>query len=97
MAWSRGLVAGARINLASIPEEYDLRLEALKFDPVEMQRLYDFGFNQMMEGKAWRTQEPPKNLDELEYLLNLYEMLSPIDPPEGTRGDIGQLPTTDID
>ena len=49
-----------------------------QFDPVEMRKLYDFGFNQMMENWAWHTQQAPMNLEELENLLNLYDLLPPL-------------------
>jgi len=43
-----------------------------------MRKLYDFGFNQMMENWAWHTQQAPMNLEELENLLNLYDLLPPL-------------------
>lgn len=84
--WSAGLIHGAGIRLAFIPQTYNLSgLDILEFDPEEMRRLYDFGHEQAVNGNAWLVRDPTDNLDELEDMIDIYEMLEPMAP--GTVGE----------
>ena len=87
VAWSQGLAHGANVYLAAIPEEYDLQMEALDFDPAGMKKLYDFGYRQMMQNEAWHAQKAPESLEEMKALLNIYYQFVPIDPDIEHRDD----------
>ena len=84
--WSAGLVYGASISLAFIPQDYDLsKLDVLEFDRSEMDRLFRFGQKQAIADQAWITRKSIENMDELEEMLDIYEMLEPSTP--GTDGE----------
>jgi predicted acylesterase/phospholipase RssA len=84
--WSTGLVNGASISLAFIPKDYDLsNLGILEFNQVEMNRLYQHGFEQAVDSQAWITRQSIENLEELQESLDIYEMLEPTTP--GTDGE----------
>jgi hypothetical protein len=84
--WSSGLVNGASISLAFIPQAYDLsELEMLEFDSDEMNRLYQFGFDQSVKGTSWLTQESVGDIEDLQDLIDIYDILEPIAP--GTGGE----------
>jgi hypothetical protein len=84
--WSSGLVRGASISLAFIPQAYDLsKLDILDFDSDEMNRLYQFGFDQSAKGTSWITQKSVDDLDEIQDLMDIYDILEPTAP--GTGGE----------
>ena len=76
--WSAGLVHGASISLAFIPQHYDLtNLDILEFNSKEMNRLFKFGYEQSVSDTAWITRTSINNLDELQELLDIYDMIEP--------------------
>jgi hypothetical protein len=90
--WSSGLVHGASISLAFIPQAYDLsKLDILEFDPVEMNRLFQFGYEQSVSDSAWVTQHPVESLDELQDLLNIYDIIEPSTPGTGGEEELKDL------
>jgi predicted acylesterase/phospholipase RssA len=92
--WSAGLVFGASIHLTFIPKSYDLSvLPILEFDANEMQRLYQFGFDQSVSGKAWLVQEPADDVDELQEMIDIYDMLEPMVPGSDGEEDLMDLST----
>jgi predicted acylesterase/phospholipase RssA len=92
--WSAGLVHGASIHLTFIPKSYDLSvLPILEFDANEMQRLYQFGFDQSVSGKAWLVQEPADDVDELQEMIDIYDMLEPMVPGSDGEEDLMDLST----
>lgn len=79
--WSAGLVHGASISLTYIPQDYDLTmLDVLQFNPEEMDRLFQFGYGQSVSDAAWVVRKSVENLDELQEMLDIYDMLEPTTP-----------------
>jgi hypothetical protein len=66
---------GADFNIAFIPPEFDLSDNSLLFDNVEMEKLYQLGYQGAKEGKAWGTQKAPATVEELARLVNPRETL----------------------
>jgi predicted patatin/cPLA2 family phospholipase len=90
--WSSGLVNGASISLAFIPQAYDLsKLDILEFDRDEMNRLFQFGYQQSVGGSAWMTQQPVEDLNDLEELLDIYEIIEPTTPGTGGEEELKSL------
>ena len=56
--------AGARFNIAYVPDDGPEVADPLKFDPLEMSKLYEIGQALGRSGRAWKS-EPPR-LEELE-------------------------------
>ncbi len=80
VVWASGLANGATVNLAFIPEDYDLSMGALDFDQEKMNQLFQFGRQQSIQHIAWIKREPPKDLLEFRQLINFYDHLNPINP-----------------
>ena len=57
-------LAGASFNIAYIPDDGPEAADPLKFDPMEMRKMYEIGQALGRSGKAWHS-EPPR-LEELE-------------------------------
>ena len=92
--WSSGLVQGISIHLAFIPESYNLSsLPMLEFDASEMHRLYEFGFDQSVNGQAWLLREPTDDLDELQEMIDIYDILEPVVPGSGGEEDLLDVST----
>jgi len=53
-------VEGLTFSYASIPETFEFR-GTEEFDPVEMKRLFDAGFEEAVAGRAWKS-EPPADM-----------------------------------
>lgn len=51
-------LGGMNYHLASIPEDFKLDADPMKFDRAEMRRLYDAGFAATTDGRAWRDTPP---------------------------------------
>jgi hypothetical protein len=51
-------LGGMHFHLSSIPQDYKFGHESMSFDPAEMKRLYDVGFNLICSNKAWRFDAP---------------------------------------
>lgn len=52
------LLGGMKYNLASIPEDFQVGTESMKFDRDTMRRLYESGYAAATGGKAWRDTPP---------------------------------------
>jgi hypothetical protein len=49
--------AGSGFHFVSIPEDY-VSVAQEAFDPVDMRRLFDIGYEIAMSGKPWKTAPP---------------------------------------
>ena len=84
--WSAGLVHGASISLSFIQQDYDLsNLDILQFDSAEMNRLFRYGHDLSVGGRAWITRESVDNMEDLQEMLDIYDMMEPSTP--GTEGE----------
>jgi hypothetical protein len=68
--WVQALISGTDFYLSYIPPEYDLFENSLDFDRADMNRLFMFGYNQALQGKAWWHQPAVTDQEELIRLLN---------------------------
>ena len=92
--WTMSLANNATINLATIPEDYEMSLQALDFDREKMTRLYQFGYEQAINGKAWLARPPPIDLEDFRRTLQLYGRMNPINPShDAGAGEIGLEPS----
>jgi hypothetical protein len=55
--WSMTQNAGSGFHFVSIPEDY-VSVAQEAFDPVDMRRLFDIGYEIAMSGKPWKTAPP---------------------------------------
>ena len=95
--WISGLTLGATVHTAHIPKELDISANLLDFNRQQMNDLYHYGYQQSLDGTAWRVQRPPKSLEELEQLLEFYTTMDPLnpsshetEPASSDPGDSGQ-------
>lgn len=68
--WVQALISGTDFYLSYIPPEYELFENSLDFDRTNMHRLFTFGYNQALQGKAWWHQPAVTDQEALIQLLN---------------------------
>ncbi len=65
--WVDAVISGINFHLARIPDNVELSENPVNFDPEEMQRLFDVGYEKALNGTAWETQpvvtDPQEALD----------------------------------
>ena len=78
--WASGLVHGATVYLAFIPEDQEQLPPALDFDTEKMRRLFQLGYKKAITHSAWLERKPPKDLKEYRQSLEFYENINPLNP-----------------
>jgi predicted acylesterase/phospholipase RssA len=63
--WVRGLIHKMDIHITDIPPEYKDLQSDMEFNPDDMKRLFEFGYNRSVNGQAWWTQAAVENYQEL--------------------------------
>jgi hypothetical protein len=63
--WVRGLIHKMDIHITDIPPEYKDLQSDMEFNPDDMKRLFEFGYNRSVNGQAWWTQPAVENYQEL--------------------------------
>ena len=63
--WVQAMVHGADFHLSFVPPDYEFTSGSLTFDPEEQAELFDFGYQQALDGTAWATQPAPTSDEEL--------------------------------
>ena len=58
------ILTGMNYYLAAVPADFDVGGSSVKFDPVEMTRLFEEGRREILTGTAWRRH--PQSLDKSE-------------------------------
>ena len=82
----QALVYGINFHLAYIPREFQPLGDSVDFNPEDMARLFDFGYNQSITDEVWRTQGAVDDFDELIRTIDPMEALQqfearpPFDP-----------------
>ena len=82
----QALVYGINFHLAYIPSEFQPLGDSVDFNPEDMARLFDFGYNQSITDEVWRTQGAVDDFDELirsidpMEALQQFEARPPFDP-----------------
>ena len=75
--WVLSMVHGADFHLSFVPPDYELTSGSLTFDPEEQSALFEFGYQQALDGTAWFTQRAPTSTEEL--IQNIVEPASSFD------------------
>lgn len=75
--WVRALIHKMDIHVTDIPPEYKDLQSDMEFNPDDMKRLFEFGYNRSVNGEAWWTQPAVENYQEL------IEKISPWEAIEG--------------
>jgi hypothetical protein len=52
-----------------IPSDYQFTSGSLNFDPVEQTALFELGYQQAIDGRAWATQRAPSSSEEMLRLI----------------------------
>jgi predicted acylesterase/phospholipase RssA len=63
--WVRGLTHRAAIHITDIAPEYKNLQKDIDFNPDDMKRLFDYGYNRSVKGEAWWTQPAVNDYQEL--------------------------------
>ena len=74
--WILAMAYGADFNVTYIPPEYVLNSGTLDFVPEDQAALFDYGYQQAVDGTAWATQRSPDTTDEfIELLIHATEQM----------------------
>ena len=63
--WVQAMVHGADFHLSFVPPDYEFTSGSLTFDPEEQAELFDFGYQQALDGTAWATQPAPTSDEDM--------------------------------
>ena len=67
--WVLAMVHGADFHVSFVPPDFEFTSGSLSFDPAEQTALFDRGYQQALEGRAWATQYAPASTEELIELI----------------------------
>ncbi len=67
--WVLSMAHGADFNMCFIPSDYQFTSGSLNFDPVEQTALFELGYQQAIDGRAWATQRAPSSSEEMIRLI----------------------------
>jgi hypothetical protein len=59
------LIHRAAIHITDIPPEYKDLQKDIEFNPDDMKRLFDYGYNRSVKGEVWWTQPAVDDYQEL--------------------------------
>jgi len=84
--WVRGLIHKMAFNLTDIPPDYRDLQRDMEFNPDDMKRLFDYGYNRSVKGEAWWTQPEVDNYHELIRKINPWNAIGEMEArPEYRR------------
>ena len=84
--WVRGLIQKMDLNLTNIPPDYQNLQRDMEFNPDDMKRLFDYGYNRSLKGEAWWTQPAVDDYQELIRKLNPWNAIGEMEArPEFRR------------
>ncbi len=63
--WVQAMMDGSDFHLSFIPEDFEFSTHALEFKPEESIELFELGYRQSIEGRAWATQLAPRTREEM--------------------------------
>ena len=73
--WVRGLIPQMDIHLTDIPPGYKDLQNDMEFNPDDMKRLFEFGYNRSVNCQARWTQPAVENYQELIKKINPAEVI----------------------
>ena len=63
------------IHITDIPPEYKNLQKDMEFDRDDMKRLFDYGYNRSLKGKAWWTQPEVDDYREIIRKINPWNVI----------------------
>jgi hypothetical protein len=74
--WVLAMAHDTDFHVAFIPPDYQLASGSLEFNPSDETALFEFGYQQAIDGTAWATQKAPDTTDEfISLLINTIETM----------------------
>jgi predicted patatin/cPLA2 family phospholipase len=74
--WVLAMAHGADFHVTFIPSDYELASSSLEFNPLDETALFEYGYQQAIDGTAWATQKAPDTTDEfIDLLINSIETM----------------------
>ena len=77
--WVGGLTHGLAIHITDIAPEYENLQEDMEFNRDDMKRLFDYGYNRSINGKAWWTQPAVNDYQEIIRKINPWNVIGEIE------------------
>jgi len=77
--WVRGLTHRAAIHITDIAPEYKDLQKDIDFNPDDMKRLFDYGYNRSVKGEAWWTQPAVNDYQELIRKIDPWDVIGEIE------------------
>lgn len=75
------ILTGMNYNLAAVSKDFPTLSTSVKFDPVEMSKLFEEGRRQILSGSAW--QKHPQGMEKSEDIRARTGLQLTVPPPEG--------------
>ncbi|MCZ2344508.1 MAG: patatin-like phospholipase family protein [Bacteroidales bacterium] len=77
------ILTGMNYHLAAVPQEFATITSSVKFDPIEMTKLFEEGRRQIHNGTAWRKH--PQGLEKSEDIRARTGLHLTVPPPDGCK------------
>jgi hypothetical protein len=73
------------IHITDIPPEYEDLQSDIEFNPDDMKRLFEYGYNRSVNGQVWWTQPAVENYQELIERVDPAEAIEEMEARPGLR------------
>ena len=83
--WVQGLIRKMDIHITDIPPEYEDLQSDIEFNPNDMKRLFEYGYNRSVKGQVWWTQPAVENYQELIERVDPAEAIEEMEARPGLR------------
>jgi len=83
--WVQGLIRKMDIHITDIPPEYEDLQSDIEFNPNDMKRLFEYGYNRSVNGQVWWTQPAVENYQELIERVDPAEAIEEMEARPGLR------------
>ena len=77
--WVGGLTRKLAIHITDIPPEYKNLQKDMEFNPDDMKRLFDYGYNRSVKGETWWTQPAVDDYREIIRKINPWDVIGEIE------------------
>jgi hypothetical protein len=86
--WLLAMIYGADFHVSFVPADFEFTSGPLTFDPEEQAALFERGYQQALNGKAWATQYPPASDQELiRRIIDTSSRFDGYEPPDWLKRD----------